>query len=150
MNQAYYIGIAAALPAVPGMPAPIKALCVAPFGMEEGSETEPTERIFNLVVGEKAKFEFLGSPVRTEDTMGAIIEDWADELGAESLAIIEDWEQDITPVATVETTLEGEPGTVIQVSIQVRLTEVGTLELWCVSRKDGRRWKLEFNVREQA
>jgi hypothetical protein len=135
LNQAYYIGIAAALPAVPGMPPPIKALCVAPFGMEEGSETEPTERVFNLVVGEKARFEFLGSPVRTEDTMGAIIEDW---------------EQDITPIAAVETTLEGEPGTVIQVSIQVRLTEVGTLELWCVSRKDGRRWKLEFNVREQS
>jgi len=135
LNQAYYIGIAAALPAVPGMPAPIKALCVAPFGMEEGSETEPTERIFNLVVGEKAKFEFLGSPARTEDTMGTIIEDW---------------EQDIEPITTVETTLEGEPGTVIPVSIQVRLTEVGTLELWCVSRKDGKRWKLEFNVREKA
>jgi hypothetical protein len=26
---------------------------------------------------------------------------------------------------------------------------VGTLELWCVAR-DGRRWKLEFDVREQA
>jgi len=135
LNQAYYIGIAAALPAVPGMPAPIKALCVAPFGMEEGSETEPTERIFNLVVGEKAKFEFLGSPARTEDTMGAVIEDW---------------EQDIEPITTVETILEGEPGTVIPVSIQVRLTEVGTLELWCVSRKDGKRWKLEFNVREKT
>jgi len=135
LNQSYYIGIAAALPAVPGMPAPIKALCVAPFGMEEGSETEPTERIFNLVVGEKAKFEFLGSPVRTEDPMGAVIEDW---------------EQDIEPITTVETTLEGEPGAVIPVSIQARLTEVGTLELWCVCRKDGKRWKLEFNVREQS
>jgi molecular chaperone DnaK (HSP70) len=135
LNQAYYIGIAAALPAVPGMPPPIKALCVAPFGMEEGSETEPTERIFNLVVGEKAKFEFLGSPARTEDTMGVVIEDW---------------EQDIEPITTVETTLEGDPGAVIPVSIQVRLTEVGTLELWCVSRKDGKRWKLEFNVRVKS
>ncbi|MEJ2167143.1 MAG: Hsp70 family protein [Desulfobacterales bacterium] len=135
LNQAYYVGIAAALPAVPGMPAPIKALCVAPFGMEEGSETEPTERVFNLVVGEKAKFEFLGSPVRTEDTMGTVIEDW---------------EQDIEPITTVETTLEGEEGAVIPVSIQVRLTEVGTLELWCVSRKDGTRWKLEFNVRKKS
>jgi hypothetical protein len=62
----------------------------------------------------------------------------------------EDWEQDIEPITTVETTLEGEPGAVIPVSIQVRLTEVGTLELWCVSRKDGKRWKLEFNVREKA
>ena len=41
-------------------------------------------------------------------------------------------------------------GTVIPVSIQIKLTESGTLELWCVSRRDGSRWKLEFNVREKA
>jgi hypothetical protein len=29
------------------------------------------------------------------------------------------------------------------------VTEVGTLALWCVSKADGQRWKLEFNVREQ-
>lgn len=133
LNQTYYIGVAAALPAVPGMPAPIKALCVAPFGMEEGSETELTEREFNLVVGETAKFEFLGSTVRTEDIMGMVIEDW---------------EQEIVPITTVETILEGEAGTVIPVSIQIRLSEVGTLELWCVSRNSTDRWKLEFNIRE--
>ncbi len=133
LNQTYYIGVAAALPAVPGMPAPIKALCVAPFGMEEGTETELTEREFNLVVGETAKFEFLGSTLRTEDTIGVVIEDW---------------EQEIETISTVETTLEGDSGTVIPVSIQVRLTEVGTLELWCVSRNSADRWKLEFNIRE--
>ncbi|HHP7233331.1 MAG TPA: Hsp70 family protein [Desulfobacterales bacterium] len=135
LNQSYYIGIAAALPAVPGMPAPIKALCVAPFGMEEDSETDLSEKVFNLIVGEKAKFEFLGSPVRTEDPVGAIIEDW---------------ESDIEPITTVETVLEGEPGSVVPVSIQGRLTAVGTLELWCVARESERRWKLEFNVRESS
>lgn len=135
LNQTYYIGVAAALPAVPGMPAPIKALCVAPFGMEEGSQTELTEREFNLVVGETAKFEFLGSTVRTEDAIGTVIEDW---------------EQDIIPITTVEATLEGESGAVIPVSIQVRLTEVGTIELWCVARGSDNRWKLEFNIREDA
>jgi hypothetical protein len=29
------------------------------------------------------------------------------------------------------------------------MTEIGMLELWCVA-KDGRRWKLEFNVREKV
>ena len=106
---------------------------MAPFGMEEGTETEFTEREFNLVVGETAKFEFLGSTVRTQDITGMVIEDW---------------EQEIAPITTVETILEGEAGTVIPVSIQVRLTEVGTLELWCVSRNSADRWKLEFNVRE--
>jgi molecular chaperone DnaK (HSP70) len=135
LNQSYYIGVAASLPAVPGMPPPIKALCVAPFGMEEGSEGEPTEREFNLIVGEPAKFDFLGSAVRTEDPVGTLLEDWEDE---------------IEPITTIETTLDGDYGTVIPVSIQIKLTEIGTLELWCVSRQDDRRWKLEFNVREQT
>ena len=134
LNRSYYIGVAAALPAVPGMPAPIKALCVAPFGMEEGSETGLTQREFNLVVGEPAKFDFLGSAVRTDDAVGTIIEDW---------------EGDVEPVATIETTLDGEYGSVVPVSIQIKVTEIGTLELWCVSREDDKRWKLEFNVREQ-
>ena len=102
LNKSYYIGVAAALPAVPGMPAPIKALCVAPFGMEEGSETELTEREFNLVVGEPAKFDFLGSAVRTNDAVGTIIEDW---------------EGDVEPITTIETTLDGTYGSVIPVSI---------------------------------
>lgn len=135
LNKAYYIGVAASLPAVPGMPAPIKSLCVAPFGMEEGSSTELTEREFNLIVGEPAKFDFLGSSVRTDDTVGSLIEDW---------------ESDIEPITTIETTLDGTYGSVIPVSIQVKLTEIGTLELWCVSRQNGSRWKLEFNVREKA
>jgi molecular chaperone DnaK (HSP70) len=135
LNKTYYIGVAASLPAVPGMPAPIKALCVAPFGMEEGSSSELTEREFNLIVGEPAKFDFLGSSVRTDDAVGSLIEDW---------------ESDIEPITTIETTLDGTYGSVIPVAIQVKLTEIGTLELWCVSRQDGSRWKLEFNVREKA
>ena len=38
--RAYYVGVETAMPAVPGMAPPVKALCVAPFGMEEGSEVE--------------------------------------------------------------------------------------------------------------
>ena len=31
-----------------------------------------------------------------------------------------------------------------------KITELGVLELWCVSTKSGSRWKLEFSVREDA
>jgi molecular chaperone DnaK (HSP70) len=135
LNKSYYIGIAASLPAVPGMPTPIKALCVAPFGMEEGTTTKPTERGFNLIVGEPAKFDFLSSVVRTGDEVGMLIDDW---------------EEEIEPITTIETTLDGNYGTVIPVSIQIKLTEIGTLELWCVSRQDSSRWKLEFSLREKV
>ena len=38
---------------------------------------------------------------------------------------------------------------VVPVSFETVVTETGMLQLWCVSR-DGRRWKLEFNVREKV
>lgn len=135
LAKSYYVGIAASLPAVPGIPAPMKALCVAPFGMQEGSEAVFPNREFVLAVGEPARFDFLGSAMRQKDAAGEIIEDW---------------QGDLAPVTTIETVLDGESGAHVPVMLETRVTEVGTLELWCVSRQDGRRWKLEFNVREAA
>jgi molecular chaperone DnaK (HSP70) len=134
LNKAYYVGIAAAMPAVPGMPTPVKALCVAPFGMEEGSVEKITEQAFTLVVGEPVRFDFLGSTVRQSDRPGSVIEDWAGE---------------IEEITTIETTLDGPQGAPVRVNLEVQATEIGTLELWCVAIDDDRRWKLEFNVREQ-
>jgi hypothetical protein len=42
-----------------------------------------------------------------------------------------------------------EGGKIIPVWLQSEVTEVGTLELWCVARDEDRRWKLEFNLRER-
>jgi hypothetical protein len=38
---------------------------------------------------------------------------------------------------------------VVPVSFETVVTETGVLQLWCASR-EGRRWKLEFNVRERV
>lgn len=133
LNKSYYIGIAASMPAVPGIPAPTKALCIAPFGMEEGSQARLDDQEFALVVGEPAKFDFLGSS-RHDDKCGDVIEDWQGEVQA---------------IAEIETILDGEAGDIIPVTLETTVTEVGTLELWCVAKTGDRRWKLEFNVREQ-
>ena len=134
LSKTYYIGIAASMPAVPGMPAPIKALCVAPFGMEEGTEVRLEGREFALVVGAPVKFDFLSAAMRHDDIVGTVVEAWEDE---------------IEPIAVIETTLDGDSGQVIPVTMESKVTEVGTLELWCVSKEDPKqRWKLEFNVRE--
>jgi len=74
--RAYYIGIESALPAVPGAPRPLKALCVVPFGMEEGTSTPIPARQFGLVVGEPADFRLLGSSVRRDDVAGTVVERW--------------------------------------------------------------------------
>jgi hypothetical protein len=137
--RAYYIGVESAMPSVPGVPTPIKALCVVPFGMEEGSETEIREREFGLVVGQPVFFQLLASSNRKEDRSGEVVEDWTG---------------DIEPVIEMEAHLTAtdvdKEGRIIPVWLQSLVTEIGTLELWCVSRDEGERWKLEFNLREQG
>jgi hypothetical protein len=134
--RTYYIGIESSMPAVPGLPAPLKALCVVPFGMEEGTEAAIPSREFGLVVGEPAEFRFLSSTVRKGDEIGSLVEDWGDEI------------EESSPLE-VTLDLEGKEDTVLPVRLETRVTEVGTLEVWCVSRDGAQRWKLEFNIREQ-
>ena len=135
--RAYYIGVETAMPAIPGMKPPIKALCVAPFGMEEGTEADIPSLEFGLVVGEQVEFRFLGSTLRRQDTPGTLIEEW---------------DQEIEEMAPVATTLagQGNPGRVVPVHLHTKVTEVGQLELWCFGRDGKERWKLEFNVRERG
>ncbi|MCP3678084.1 MAG: Hsp70 family protein, partial [Deltaproteobacteria bacterium] len=78
--HSYYIGIESTMPAVPGVPAPMKALCVVAFAQEEGTESEIRQREFGLVVGEPAVFHLLGSNVRKKERPGEIIEDWSGSL----------------------------------------------------------------------
>jgi hypothetical protein len=135
--RTYYIGIESAMPSVPGMEAPMKALCVVPFGMEEGTRGDIAGREFGLVVGEPAEFRFLSSTTRKQDRIGDLVEDWGDDI------------QEITPL---EVTLprDGHNEEVLPVRLETNVTEVGTLELWCVSRDGTERWKLEFNIRART
>ena len=130
--RSYYVGIESSMPAVPGLPAPLKALCVVPFGMEEGTSAALPDRAFGLIVGEPAEFRFLSSTVRKGDPVGALIEDWGDDL------------DELSPL---EVTLPGQGDAVVPVTLESRVTEIGTLELWCVSGDGSDRWKLELNIR---
>ncbi len=135
--RTYYVGIESAMPAVPGMPAPLKALTVANFGMEEGTEARIPGREFGVIVGEPAEFRFFNSATRKNDEPGAMIED---AVAGEN--------RELEELSPVEVTLPGNSGEFVPVSLETVVTETGLLQLWCVAR-DGRRWKLEFNVRER-
>ena len=137
VSRTYYVGIESAMPAVPGMEAPLKALCVAPFGMEEGTEASVPEREFGLVVGEPAEFRFLSSTVRKRDRVGDLLENWDDDI------------EELNPLE-VTLTLNGQQGSVLPVRLESRVTEIGTLELWCVAHDASKRWKLELNLREKS
>jgi hypothetical protein len=136
-SRTYYIGIESAMPAVPGMEAPLKALCVVPFGMEEGTEAAIPGREFGLVVGEPAEFRFLSSSVRKQDHVGSLLEDWGTDI------------EELSPLE-VTLQLDGQQGAIVPVRLATRVTELGTLEVWCVSRDGAQRWKLELNIREKT
>ncbi|MCX8071629.1 MAG: Hsp70 family protein [Candidatus Binatia bacterium] len=131
--HAFYLGIAAAMPAVPGMQPPIKAFCIVPRGLEEGAEVELPQREFALTVGRESVFRFFQSAVRS-DPAGALVE----HIGPEF--------HELPPVRTC---LPGSSAVNqrIPVYLQAKVNELGTLELWFVQRSGGGRWKLEFDLR---
>jgi hypothetical protein len=135
--RAYYVGVETAMPAVPGMEPPVKALCVAPFGMEEGTQADVPPQEFGLVTGEPTRFRFFASSVRRDDKVGTMVDDV-------------DGNDELEELAPIETTLPGMPapfGDLTPVNLQAAVTEVGTLELRCLEKDGPGRWKLELNVR---
>ncbi len=136
--RSYYVGVESSMPAIPGMEPPLQALCVAPFGMEEGSELELPGQEFGLVVGEPVHFRFFGSTTRRQDQIGDVLDFWSpDELQEQN---------------EIQATLPADgrtPGDVVQVRLHALATEAGTLELVAVAR-DGQRWKVEFDVRSAS
>jgi molecular chaperone DnaK (HSP70) len=134
--RTYYIGVESAMPSIPGFPAPMKALTVVPFGMEEGADIRIPGREFGLVAGQQAEFRFFTSVTRRTDQPGDLIEDFGDAL------------EELPPMEATMAAGEGAPE-VVPVSFESVVTETGMLQLWCVAR-DGRKWKLEFNVRERV
>lgn len=135
--RSYYVGIETAGLAIPGAPRPLRALCVVPFGMEEGTDTDVPSSEIGLVHGESAEFRFFSSAVRKQDQPGDVLDRWD--------------EDELTETAPLTATLPADEAVeepYVPVRFQSRITELGMFELWCVSTQSEGRWKLEFNVRE--
>lgn len=134
----YYVGIESALPTVPGMEPLMQAYCIAPFGMEEGSEAEPSPEEFGLVVGEPVRFRFYSSTVRRDDVPGTLLEFWNPG--------------ELEELSAIEATLPAEgrqPGEVVPVRLQASIDELGTLALAALPQDGSARWKVEFDTRGQ-
>jgi hypothetical protein len=136
--RAYYVGIETSGLAIPGAPRPLRALCVAPLGMEEGDQADVPSAEIGLVVGEPAHFRFFSSPTRKQDAVGDVLTTWE--------------EGELAETDSLEATLDRDESIeepYVPVKFQSRVTELGVFELWCVSTKSDKRWKLEFSVREE-
>ena len=137
--QSFYVGIESNMPAIPGMEPPISALCLAPFGMEEGTEVALDAQEFGLVVGEPVRLRFFGSSVRRSDAVGTLLDFW----GADELVELQEIEANLPA--------EGHnAGDVVPVTLHARVTDIGTLELNAVPVGGSERWKIEFDVRAET
>lgn len=137
--RSYYVGIESAGLAIPGAARPLRALCVVPFGMEEGTETDVPGDEIGLVVGEPAHFRFFSSAVRKDDRPGTLLPSWSEAELSETDPLI-------ATLPAGEGTDEG----YAPVRFHSRITELGVFELWCHSTVGDHRWKLEFSVRDDV
>ncbi|MCK6261788.1 Hsp70 family protein [Vibrio sp. ZSDE26] len=138
--SSYYVGIESSMPAIPGMAPPLEALCIAPFGMEEGSVAQVPSQEFGLVIGQPVHFQFFGSTTRRDDEAGTHLDHWAPS--------------DLEELPEIQVTLpvsEGRrEGEVVPVTLVSRVTELGTLYLEAIATDNGQKWHVEFDVREDT
>ena len=118
------------------LPAPCStALCLVPAGVEPGQDVNLSERRFDLLVSEPVEFPLYVSSTRLTDRPGELVP--------------VDREQ-MTPLPPIRTVMrarkKGEAETV-GVNLHARLTEIGTLDLWCSEVEGKRSWRLQFDVR---
>lgn len=109
------------------------ALCLAPAGLEEGVDIDLTDRKFDLVVRRPVEFPLYVSSARTTDRIGDLVP--VDPLQFSALP----------PIRTVLRTRQKADS--ISVQLHARLTEIGTLDLWCTEIGGRGYWRLQFDVR---
>ncbi len=110
-------------------------LCVVPRRLQEGEEIRLAEPELELALGQPVLFPLSTSTVRADDKPGDVL-----RLPPGSLL----------PLPPLHTVLRGGKragAKRVPVTLAAKVTEIGTLELSCVSR-EGNRWRLEFNVRD--
>lgn len=134
--RSYYVGLESSMPAIPGFKPPLKAVCVVPQGMEEGSRVELAGRQFGLITGSEATFRFFSSEVRSGDEPGLVIGDADKEL-----------EETASLTLTLATVQGMSPGEMVPVRLQAVVTELGNLELWMHHLASEEKWKLEYALR---
>lgn len=140
LAHSYYIGIESSMPAIPGFAPPLEALCVAPFGMEEGSSQTLEQRQFGLVVGEPVCFSFFSATNRQEDTLGTQLDFW--QPG------------ELEELPDINVTLESDvhnAGEVIPVYLAASVSELGSLVIEAINVKNPeQRWSVQFEVRSKS
>ncbi|HXT57864.1 MAG TPA: Hsp70 family protein, partial [Pirellulales bacterium] len=129
LARTYYIGAESAGRSEP------TAVCLLPAGIEAGQEVDLAERTFELLIRHPVEFPLYVSSTRLTDRPGELL-----AVDPEQMTVL-------PPIRTVlEARKKGESES-LAVHLHARLTEIGTLDLWCSEAQGPRSWRLQFDVR---
>jgi molecular chaperone DnaK (HSP70) len=136
LPRTYYIGTRS------GDTGRVRAVCLVPRGTEDGATLELDREDLHVVANRPVSFRLYSSLTRTDDLLGAVVEFTPEEI-----------ERDLHVHAPLHTLMrfgkrKGER--LVPVTLGARLTEVGTLEVWCASKVTEHRWRLRFELRKAA
>jgi len=138
LARTYYIGVDAPATAdssdsskIPGS----HAMCLVPAGIEPGQEIDLTQHKFQLLISQPIEFPLYVSSTRLTDPPGKLVSIDPEHIKA------------LPPIRTVLKTGRSKDSTTVQVILKAKLTEIGTLDLWCSEVEGKRSWNLLFDVR---
>ena len=145
LARTYYIGVDhSALPSTDAVPtisagsetgSVHSALCLLPAGIEPGHEVDLSRHQFQLLVSQPIEFPLYVSSIRLTDRPGDLVSIDPEQIKA------------LPPIRTVLKTGKSRDAATIAVILRAKLTEIGTLDLWCSDVEGKRSWKLLFDVR---
>lgn len=129
------------------------AVCLAPKGLDDGSSFE-LERDFAVVTNRPVSFKLFSSSSRS-DQPGDLV-----PIGDGTPDITDDGDSDLLELPPIVTVLRARGRSRVTVRLQVRITELGALEIWCTeleaehagrsgARADtsAHQWRLSFDMR---
>jgi molecular chaperone DnaK (HSP70) len=129
--RSFYVGLETARTAKPW-------LCVVSRDAQEGEEIAIAGHDFDLLMGQPVVFPLASSSVRPDDKPGALVGSDPDSI------------RELPPLQSIMRVSRKAKAERTPVSLAARVTEVGTIELWCQSRTDDRRWRLQIQLRGPA
>ena len=133
LPRAYFLGIEAEQD-------PLRTVCLAPRGAEEGAKLSIELANLQLVANRPVSFRLYSSLHREDDLSGALVEFTPAAAAAEL--------HQHAPLEAVIRFGKKAEERQVPVGLSVHLTAVGTLEIWAESKISEHRWRLQFELRK--
>jgi molecular chaperone DnaK (HSP70) len=133
LARSYYLGVATT-------GAQPQAVCILPGNAEPGQEYRLSSdhlggKALELLVSQPVEFPLFVSSTRLADAVGQLVE------------IDPQWHKALPPIRTALRSRRRSDEETATVELLAKLTEIGTVDLWCAEAQGPRRWRLQFDVR---